>query len=65
MREQLFPVGADGKILGRLPCGDHSLKAVIRHRETQETILKVSVIDGYILHLMPRTTSFLGQQMRL
>jgi hypothetical protein len=42
----------EGKILvklAHLPCGDYSLKAVLRHRETHETILEafypISVID--------------------
>ena len=37
--EQAIPLGKDGKILvdlAGLPCGDHSLKAVVRHRKTQE-----------------------------
>ncbi|NLY01309.1 MAG: hypothetical protein GXY83_34900, partial [Rhodopirellula sp.] len=43
--EQAVPVGKDGKILvslGGLPCGDHPLKAVIRHRQTQETLLEAA-----------------------
>ncbi len=50
--EQTVPLDKDGKILvnlAGLPCGDHSLKAVIRHRETQETTLEaaypITIVD--------------------
>ena len=46
------PLAEDGQFhisLAGLPCGDHSLKAVIRHRETQETILEaayaITIVD--------------------
>jgi hypothetical protein len=42
--QQAIPV-KDGKVaasLAGLPCGDYSLEAVLRHRETRETILTVS-----------------------
>jgi len=50
--EQVAPLAEDGKILislAGLPCGGHSLKAVIRHRKTQETILEaaypITIVD--------------------
>ena len=50
--EQIVPVADDGKIvvnLAGLGCGDHSLKAVIRHRKTQATILEgaypITIVD--------------------
>ena len=50
--KQAVPLGEDGKILVSLtglPCGDHSLKAVIRHRETHETIFEatypITIVD--------------------
>jgi len=50
--EQIIPLGKDGKVLVKLaglPCGDYSLKAVVRHRETHKTILDtvypINIID--------------------
>ncbi len=50
--EQVVPVGQDGTIrvrLAGLACGDYPLKTVIRHRETQQTILEaayaISIVD--------------------
>jgi len=49
---QTIPVDKDGTIRARLagfPCGDYSLTAVMRHRETHEELLKtvfpISIID--------------------
>ena len=50
--EQVIPFGSDGKILvdlTGLPRGDHTLKAVIRHRKTKEPVLQadypITVVD--------------------
>ena len=43
--QQVAPIAANGRFLvslAGLPCGDHSLKAVVRHRKTEETILEAS-----------------------
>lgn len=49
--QQTLPI-EDGKIhvrLAGLPCGDYSLEAVVRHRETREAVLQatcpISIID--------------------
>jgi len=50
--QQVIPLANDGAIrvrLAGLPCGDYALKAVIRHRETQKTIVEtayaISIVD--------------------
>ncbi len=50
--QQIVPLAGDGTIRVRftgLACGDYGLKAVIRHRETQKTILEadyaISIVD--------------------
>jgi len=50
--QQVVPLARDGQILVRLTglaCGDHSLKAVIRHRQTQKPVLEtafpISIVD--------------------
>ncbi|NLS95237.1 MAG: hypothetical protein GXX96_24025 [Planctomycetaceae bacterium] len=50
--QQTIPLGKDGKALVKLqglPCGDCSLNALVRHRETRKTILEtgwpVSIIE--------------------
>lgn len=50
--QQMVPLANDGTIrvrLAGLACGDHTLKAVIRHRQTQQTILEadhaISIVD--------------------
>ena len=50
--EQVIPFGKDGTILVDLsgvPCGDHSLEVVVRHRKTKEAVLEadypITVVD--------------------
>jgi hypothetical protein len=50
--EQVVPFGKDGKILvdlAGLPCSDHSLEAVVRHRKTQTSVLQadypITIVD--------------------
>lgn len=50
--EQVVPFGKDGEIvvdLAGLPCGDHALRAVVRHRKTQESVLQadypITIVD--------------------
>lgn len=50
--QQTIPLGQDGKALVKLqglPCGDYSLNALVRHRETRKTVLEtawpVSIIE--------------------
>lgn len=50
--QQVAPVAGDGTIRVRftgLPCGEYELKTVVRHRETQKTILEnaysISIVD--------------------
>ncbi len=48
---QTVPVGKDGAILVSLPglpCGDYSLKAVIRHHQTHETIIEADYPIGIV-----------------
>ncbi len=43
--KQVVPLGDDGTFripLAGLPCGNHTLKAVIRHRPTQDTLLEAT-----------------------
>ena len=50
--EQVIPFGKGGEIvvdLAGLPCGDHALKAVVRHGKTKESVLEaeypITVVD--------------------